>query len=355
MVTKYGDITPRTAAYVSKDLLTRGIPLLVFEKFGQAKPIPANSTQSIKFRRYFLDQTFSNFGGKYNPDEVYKSSNYNPTVKVLTEGQTPNATSLKTEDVTATLTQVGDLITITDVILDTHEDPVLREATAIAGEQAAVMVEKMRFNQLIAGTHVFYANGSARSAVNTVISVDLIRKAVRSLKRNLAKPITSVIRSTAAYGTQNVNAGYVAIVHPDLEPDLRGLSGYVSAENYGSLSPWENELGKLEDVRFVATTICSPWAGSATVGGSYNGAGYSTLSTDGAHSDVYPVLIFARDAYGIVPLKGANAITPMVVNPKPSDSDPLGQRGHVGWKAWQTAVILNDAWMCRLEVASKAL
>jgi N4-gp56 family major capsid protein len=44
----------------------------------------------------------------------------------------------------------------------------------------------------------------------------------------------------------------------------------------------------------------------------------------------------------------------MVVNPKPSDSDPLAQRGHVAWKSMQKAVILNDAWMVRVEVAVTA-
>jgi N4-gp56 family major capsid protein len=44
----------------------------------------------------------------------------------------------------------------------------------------------------------------------------------------------------------------------------------------------------------------------------------------------------------------------MVVNPKPAPGDPLAQRGTVGWKAWQAAVILNDAWMARAEVAATA-
>ena len=51
-VTTYGDITPRTAAYVVVELLKRAMPYLVLEKFGQAKSLPANKTQSMKFRRY---------------------------------------------------------------------------------------------------------------------------------------------------------------------------------------------------------------------------------------------------------------------------------------------------------------
>lgn len=52
MATAYGDITPRTAAYAEKELLKRGLPYLVLEKFGQAKPMPSNSTKVMKFRRY---------------------------------------------------------------------------------------------------------------------------------------------------------------------------------------------------------------------------------------------------------------------------------------------------------------
>jgi N4-gp56 family major capsid protein len=66
------------------------------------------------------------------------------------------------------------------------------------------------------------------------------------------------------------------------------------------------------------------------------------------------MLFLARDAYGIVPLRGRDSLTPMVVNPKPAPGDPLGQRGSVGWKAWQAAVILQDAFMVRLEVAATA-
>jgi N4-gp56 family major capsid protein len=62
------------------------------------------------------------------------------------------------------------------------------------------------------------------------------------------------------------------------------------------------------------------------------------------------------DAYGVVPLKGQSAMTPTVLNPgTPSKSDPLGQRGYVGWKTWFNAVRLNETWMSRLEVAASNL
>lgn len=329
--TTYGDITPRTAAYAQKELLRRGLPYLVLEKFGQANSIPANSTKVTKFRRYnALPNT--------------------PTA--LAEGVTPAGSALTHTDLTATLTQFGDKVTITDVIEDTHEDPVLKEAMSLLGEQAAQMIEKMRFGILKAGTNVLYANGAARNAVNTPFALPMLRRAVRALKRQNARFITSIVRSTPDYGTEAVAPGFVALIHPDCANDVRNLvdangkSVFTPAEKYGSISPWENELGKAEDVRFVESTIFEPFADA---GGA---AGGTMLSTTGTNADVYPILVVGRDAYGITALKGMFSITPMVVNPKPSDSDPLAQRGHAGWKTMQTAQILNDAWMVRIEVAA---
>lgn len=324
--TAYGDISPRTAAYAAKELLKRGFPFLVIEKFGQAKPLPGNNSKVMKFRRY---EALPN------------------TPATLTEGVTPGSTTLTYTDITCTLSQYGDRIVITDVVEDTHEDPVLQEAVELLGEQAAQMIEKMRFGVLKAGTNVLYANGSARNAVNTALTLAVHRRAVRTLKRQNARPITSIVRSTPSYGTENVSPGFVALIHPDCEGDIRGLTGFVPAEKYGALSPWENELGKLEDVRFVMSTIFEPFADAG-------GAKGAMLSTTGTSADVYPILYLGRDAYGIVALKGMYAVTPMVVNAKPSDSDPMAQRSHASWKTMQTAVILNDAWMVRVEVAATA-
>ena len=269
------------------------------------------------------------------------------TPQALTEGVTPTGQALTVTDVTATLSQFGDRVTITDVILDTHEDQTLNEAVNLLGEQAAQMIEKMRFGVLKAGVNVLYGNGSARTSVNTAISINLQRRAVRALKRQNARFITSIVRSTPSFGTENVAPGYVALIHPDCEADVRQLTGFVPAEKYGSMTPWENELGKCEDVRYVSSTIFEPWADAG-------GAKGTMLSTSGTSADVYPMLFVGRDAYAIVALKGMFALTPMVVNPKPSDSDPLAQRGHVAWKSMQTCVILNDAWLVRCEVAATA-
>jgi len=325
--TDYGSISPRTAAYAAKEMLRRGLPYLVLEKFGQAKPIPKNMTDTVKFRRY---------------EALDKAPN------VLSEGVTPSAKQLTKTDISATLSQYGDLIEITDKVEDTHEDDVLNESVEILGEQQAQMIETVRFNVLKGGTNVFYAGGeTARADVNDPLDRSLQRKITRSLKRQNARKVTTVVRSTPSYGTANVAPAFIGLCHPDIEQDIRNMTGFVPVEDYGSMTPYESEIGKCEDVRYVASTIFEPWedAGAGTLNG--------MISTSGTNVDVYPILYVAKDAYGIVPLKGKNAVTPTVVNPSQVDkSDPLGQRGYVGWKTYHTAVILNDAWMVRAEVGA---
>ena len=342
----YGDITPALAAWATVRMLKRALPLLVFEKFGQTYPLPTNSTQTAKFRRYFLSGATGAAGSG-------SGNFYTPlALTPLVEGVTPEGRSLANQDYTVTLAQYGDWVGLTDVVNDTHPDNILAEATDLLGENAAETVETLRYNVLKAGTNVFYANSVAgRATVATAISLADQRRVTTALNRQNAKKITSVVASSADYNTKSVEAGYVAVVHPDLETDIRGMSGFKPVADYGPhTSPWEGEIGSVEQVRYVATTVAKPFeAGGVVV------ASAPTLrSNGGVNIDVYPVLYFARDAFGIVPLKGKSAMTPMVVNPKPAAGDPLGQRGSVGWKLWTATVILQEAFMVRLEVGATA-
>ena len=323
-----GHLSTMLQAHAIFQFLTRALPYLVFEKFGQAYPLPANSTKVAKFRRFgALDAT--------------------PTK--LTEGVTPSSQSLATTDISATLDQYGSLVTVTDVLLDTNESKIMENAAMVVGEQAAEMIERMRIGVLLGGTNVEYANGTARNAVNTPVTLDLQRRIVRKLKNQKARYINSIIRSTPSFNTENVAPGFIAVCHPDCESDIRDMPHFQDVKDYGSVPAMENEIGAVENVRYLFTTLMESWKDA---GGPKAGVGGAeVVSTGGANADVYPILYIAKDAYGLIPFKGASAVTPIIVNPAPSASDPLGQRGHVGWKAMQTALILNQAWMVRAEVA----
>jgi len=357
-VTTYGDISPAVAAYSVVRMLKRAMPYLHLEKFGQTYPLPTNSTMTAKFRRYFLQGA----GGAAGPDNGAGVNGgatpfFIPVATTpLIEGVTPSGSVLANQDYTVTLAQYGDYITITDVIEDTHTDPILQQTTDILGEQAAVTVETLRFNVLKAGTNVFYAYGSGtavttRATIASPITLQDQRRVTTALNRQNAKKITQVVASTANYNTKSVEASFMAVVHPDLETDIRNLPGFKVVADYGPhTSPFEGEIGSCEQVRYLTSTVIAPWTGAQSGAVVANNA--NLVSTDTTNIDIYPILIFARDCYGIVPLKGKSSMTPMVVNPKPAPGDPLGQRGTVGWKLYTATVILQDAWMARLEVGS---
>ena len=343
-VTGYGDISPAVAAYSQVQMLKRGMPYLHAEKFGQPYVLPTNSTNTAKWRRYFLTGATGSAGT--GTGDFFTPVSTTP----LTEGVTPAGRKLANQDYTVTLAQYGDYVTITDVIQDTHTDNVLSQATDILGESAAITLETLRFNVLKAGTNVFRAGAVAgRANIITAPTLADFRRVSTGLNRQNAKKISQVIASTPDFNTKSVEASYFAIAHPDLESDLRAIAGYKPVADYGPhTSPMEGEIGSLEQIRFLTSTIYAPYLNA--------GAAVSTsgLRATTTNVDVYPILIFGRDAFGIVPLKGKSAMTPMVVNPKPASGDPLAQRGTVGYKFWTGTVILQQAFMAVLEVGATA-
>lgn len=349
--TTYGDITPRQTAYSVVGFLKRAIPLMTIEKFGQQYAIPKNETKTAKFRRYFL----LNGTGSYSGEAGAYSMPLATTA--LTEGVTPAGTKLDSKDYTVNLAQYGNWVGFTDVIQDTHEDypAVLRELVDTLGEQAAHTVETLRYNVLKAGTNVFYANGTARTDVNTPVTLSMQRKVTRALKNQNAMKISQVLKSSPAFNTQPIEAAFVALVHPNVENDVRNMDGFISVKHYAQGSAFEGEIGTVEDVRYVSSTVFTSFADA---GGDFDGSGTAMLSTTGSLADVYPIIYLAKDAFGVVPLRGtpdgmSNANV-MVVNPKATVEDPLAQRGTAGWKVWTATVILQDAFVIRGEVAATA-
>lgn len=322
-------ISQRTNVYAEREMLKHAKPVMVLDKLASAKQMPKNKSTTIKFRR----------------PRVFTAA-----TTPLVEGVTPSSTQFGYDDVTTTLKQYGQVVEVTDVIEDTHEDPVLNDATVQCGENIGRTMEALNYGIVRGGTNAVYNNGTQRSDVNTKITLAKQRAVTRALKAQKAMKITRILSGSVNYGTQAVEASYVAVGHTDLEADIRDLVGFVPVAKYGTRSPIsEYEIGSVEDVRYILTPDLEPFANAG-------GAKGTMVSTGGTSADVYPIMFFGQDSWATVALRGQGAVEPSIipVGQKTKD-DPLGQRGIVGWKGWHTAVILNELWMCRLEVACSAL
>jgi N4-gp56 family major capsid protein len=331
MTTRYSDagVSPRTNVFAERQMLKHAMPVMVLEKLGLARQMPKNKTETISFRR---PRTFT------------------AATTPLLEGVTPTSTAFSYDTVQVALNQYGMVVEVTDKIEDLAEDPVLNDASTQAGENIGRTMEALNYGIVRAGTNVVYANGAARGDVNTPISLAKQRAVIRALKAQKAMKITQILASSTSYATKAVEAAYVAVAHTDLESDIRNMPGFLPVAQYGQRSiVSDHEIGSVEDVRYILSPDLEPFADAG-------GAKGAMLSTTGTDADVYPVLYFGKEAFGIVALRGMGAVSPTIipVGSKTKD-DPLGQRGYVGWKTWHAALILNQAWMARLEASSTAL
>jgi N4-gp56 family major capsid protein len=323
-VTSLSQVAPGVQAFYDRNLLTRAQPNDVHGRFGQKRPVPKNSGNQIKFRRY---------------------SQLAAATTALSEGVTPSGSALSVTDVTSTLVQYGDFVTLTDMVSMTNQDPVVTEATDVLGDQAGTTIDQVRRDVMVAGTNVAYASAVANrlALVNKLLGADL-DKAIRYLKGQNAKYMKEGIGASDKVGTGPVRKAFIGIVHPDVEYDLETITGYKSVSEYGSQEGIiEDEIGSYKNIRFVSSTNAKIWLNGTTA----TTAGYK--ATGGGTNDVYATLIIAAEAYGLSPLSGEAMSTYVKPLGSAGSADPLNQRSTVGWKATTITTILNQAWMIRIE------
>lgn len=318
-------VPPAVAAFYDKNLLERAVPANIHGRFGQQRNLPKKSSSTIKFRRY---------------------SALAAATTALTEGVTPSGKQLGVTDLTAQVAQYGDFVEISDAVNLLVEDKVLVEAGELLGEQAGLTLDTLIRNVLVAGTNVIYANGAARNAVNTAITMGAVKTAIRTLKRQNAKHITKVLNANTGIGTTPIRAGFVGLVHPDVVADIEGLSGFVPVAKYPNPGlAMENEIGSVLEVRFIESTNAKVFADAG-------GAKGTMISTTGVSADVYATIILSANAYGVVKLDNRSVENIVKGFGSAGTADPLNQRSTSGWKAWHVSKILNDAWMVRMESAA---
>lgn len=325
--TTISQVPPGVQAFYDRNLLSRAQPNDVHGRFGQQRPISMRSGNQIKFRRY------SQLAAATTP---------------LTEGVTPAGSSLSVTDITSTLAQYGDFITLSDMVSMINQDPVVTEATDVLGDQAGTTIDLTRRDVLVAGSNVAYASGVANrlSLVNKLTGPDL-DKAIRFLKNQNAKFMKEGIMPTDGVGTGAIRKAYIGIVHPDVEFDLEQITGFRAVSDYSSQQGViEDEIGAYKNIRFVTSTNAKVWTDGTTV----LTAGYKGVTKN----DVYATLIIAAEAYGVSPLAGQAMTTTVKALGSAGSADPLNQRSTVGWKATTVTTVLNQSWLLRLESLASA-
>lgn len=304
------DLSDEMKTFYSNHLIDVATPLLVHDQFGQKHPIPRNGGKTIEFRK------FSPLAKSLTP---------------LTEGVTPDGQALNVTTVTATVQQYGGWVQVTDMLQLTAIDNIIVETTDLIGDQAGRTLDTITREVLNAGTNVQYGDGSSKTSRATLtgddkLTVAGIFRAVRTLKKNLAKPI---------------DGSYVAIIHPDVSYDIMTSDQWIDIQKYMNAGNiYNGEIGKIGGVRFVETPEAKIFAKAGATGA---GSG---------NYDVYSTLFFGANAYGVTEVTGGGLETIVKQLGSAGTADPLNQRASVGWKATKTAEILVQEYMLRVETGS---
>lgn len=295
--------------YYDDYLIDCSSPKLVHDQFGQKRPIPAGRGKTIEFR-------------KVSPLPV--------STTPLTEGVTPESQQLTISTVEAPVQQYGGYVELSDMVVLTAIDNNLVIAAKQLGAQAGKTLDAITREVLAGGTNVQYAEGQVtqrnqlvggKAEGNHYLTVDAVRRAVRTLKKQDAEPIGD---------------SFIGIIHPDVAYDLMSDPKWVNVKSYSDPEGiYEGEIGKIENVRFVETSEAKVFEGAGAEG-----------------RDVYATLILGDNAYGITEIEGGGLTLIVKQLGSGGASDPLDQRASVAWKATKAAVRLQEAYMVRIETTS---
>jgi N4-gp56 family major capsid protein len=385
--------------FYDKKLLEIAKTKFVHAMFGQKRPIPRNGGKRIEFRKFNL----------FDP---------NPNLLTLVEGVTPTGQSLTQTKLEAEVAQYGAYVELSDLLDMTAYDDVKDASVELLGEQLGTCVEWVTRDAMCATTSVQYANGRADRASITSsdkLTVDEIRKAVRTLKKNKARMFTN------GYDGSVRRPHFVCIVSPDSTYDLQNDSLWQDVSKYSNAEQiYSGEIGRLFGVVFVESTEAKVFrqsvlnktrqsanqstsilplrdtptdealaylntAGNKLMVGSnevtivsfnattntvtvsesityslnaivYSNDAGAVDSTTKQGIDVHATLVFGADAYGMIDIDGSGSVE-TIFKPQGSEGtgDPLNQRATIGAKvAAYAAKVLQPLWIIRIEHAVSA-
>lgn len=303
LMTTTSDIDPAVGIVYERALLRAPQPKYIHTKFAEQKSIGQKQGTTMKFRRY---------------------ARLSAATTPLTEGITPSGDKLSKVDLTATLSQYGSFVTITDVVDLTVEDPVIAKAIDAQSDQINNTMDQLCRDYICASaSSTDCTNGDPTATLLNKTDIDGVEQ---TLAENDCDYMFRRINAGQGIGTSPVRESYVGMAHARLRNDLREVDGFLDVVEYSRDQTIDGaEFGNTGSVRWLTST-----------------QGYTATHAFASGSATgYACPIMGRDPsnlpYAIIDLSGGN-LSSIITAPY----DPLRQRTTVGWKAWQACRILQD-------------
>ena len=266
-------------------LIDEAAPALVHDQFGQKRPIPKNGGKTIEFRKF---------------------NTLPKAMEPLVEGVTPQGKNLEVQTITATVSQYGDFITMSDMLELTAIDNVIVEALKLLGRKGGATMDTVVRNILQAGTNVSYCPKRAADGTETEVTS---RAGLDNTCVLTVKMVQKVVAKLRAQNAPTIQGKYVAIIHPYAAFDLMRDPEWIDAHKYATPENlYEGEIGEISGVRFVQTTEAKIY-----------------------ENGVFGTLFFGDGAYGTTEISGGGMETIVKQKGSAGTADPLDQRSSVGY------------------------
>jgi len=311
--------------YYSRKLLSTIEKQLVLAQFGQKQTLPRKlGDAKIRFFRFGEPSTTG--------------------IQDLTEG-TPISESayreLSVEYVDVDLTQVGQVVALTDVLQAVEILNFLDEATEINGKDLALYLDTTIRNELAKHTGTSggvdysqknFVYGGTKTSYSGVYNSGSYTSDAVITSTNLADAATAL----KIQNCPRVGGYYIGVVAPQVARDLMvyddvwlRVSEYQDKENI-----YRGEVGRMLGIRILETT--NPFRSNTQ--GTYNENGV-----------VFSSFVFGNETYGTVSMQGQSPYAPRMYILNTADkTDPLNQKTLIGFKAWFAAKLLQPKWLVEI-------
>jgi N4-gp56 family major capsid protein len=298
------DVSNSIQTYFDKKLLEQTLKNIVLDQFAYKADLPAKrGHKDIKFFRYPEADTTD--------------------VDALTEGTaiaSGDYKRLELQTVSATLSQYGQVIGITDLLSAVELFNHLEQATTTNGQDAALKVDEILRDKL--GSNVTDKQKRFAGAATSYATVGGTDDAMTAL---------DILDASTNLRVQNArpsNGYFTAIMAPEVARDLMNDDDWLEASRYGDTEQlYKGEVGRYMGVRVVTTT--NPFRSNTQY--TYNAAGAK-----------YSTFVVGDQSYGGVNLASMSAYSPkMIIAQGPDKTDPLAQLTTVGFKFYYGCEVLN--------------
>jgi N4-gp56 family major capsid protein len=298
-------LSAEVSTYYEKVFLERAKYEAIFAQGLQTRKQPANEGKVVYFTRHTPLAT---------------------ATTALTEGVNPAEVALTASTVSATLAEYGNSVKISRFLSLTSIDANNKEKIEVVGQNMGETIDELVRNELFTGATAQLA-GSAGAltavAASNVFSAAEIRKAVRTLKANKARPYSGG------------NYSWVCKTGPFPAYDLMGDSTFVQADTYdnGAKNIYRGDLGVLYGVRF--------WESP-------------NQKTEASTVTVYSNFIHGSDAAGVTELSDDAVKLYIIPHTQIDSGNPAGRFSLVSWAGSHVTKTLNTNWLINVKTGVTA-